>query len=154
MGTFNRAKGIVPAMHNRVKNNDPATSGIVLILLSAAVSDAVMEDYSTLTALLAANTECVFDNYSRKVLTDAEIASSVIDNTANSHYVNVPAVTYTSAGGTTDETVIRGIVCYVADVADVAVDANLELLTYHTTNALTNGNNLNLNAGTYFTATA
>ena len=77
-GVFNVAKGKVNEYHDRVDNNDPANSAIIVVLLQVAEADATLQDYATLSALLAgANTECTFTNYARKVITDTATSLSV-----------------------------------------------------------------------------
>jgi len=54
---FNISKGRVVELHNRVDGNDPANSALILVVLAEAglESDAVLQDYDTLSALLAAS---------------------------------------------------------------------------------------------------
>jgi len=112
--TFNIAKGRVNAYFDRVANNDPANSAIVLVLLQAAETDAVLQDYADLASLLAAagNTEANFTNYTRKVLTDADISAPTVDNANDTQSVTIPSQTWANAGGTTDNTIVKAVLCY------------------------------------------
>lgn len=118
--TLTIAKGRINELHRRVVNNDPATSGIILVLLKAAEADTALEDYADLAALLAAagNTEADFTNYARKVLTDTDLAATVsVDTGANTQWVDLPDVVWVSAGGATNNTLVKIIPCYAPDVA-------------------------------------
>ena len=50
---FNIAKGKVNVYTERVVNNDPANSALVVVLLKVAASDATLKDQDTLAAVLA-----------------------------------------------------------------------------------------------------
>jgi len=82
----NIAKGRINELANRVNNNDPATSGFVVVLLQDTGLEtlAVLRDYDDLAALLAAaNTEVTVASYARLVLTDADVGAPVIDDGAD-----------------------------------------------------------------------
>lgn len=82
----NIAKGRVNELVNRVKNNDPANSAIVLILLANTGLESIgtLVDYDTVAALLAAaNDEATNTGYARKVLTDAQIAAAPTPDDTN-----------------------------------------------------------------------
>ena len=66
---FNVAKGMVNAYHDRVVQSDPATSALLLIILQSCEDDDVLDDYATISTLLASagNTEADFTNYERKI---------------------------------------------------------------------------------------
>lgn len=44
---FNVAKGKWAEWHERVNNNDPANSALVIMLLKTAEADATLKDYDT-----------------------------------------------------------------------------------------------------------
>ena len=97
---FNVAKGKFAAYFDRVANNDPANSAIVIVLLKVAEADDTLKDYETLAALLAgSNTEADFTNYARKVLTDAVISVTTPDHTNDRMDAPIPEQTFSSAGG-------------------------------------------------------
>lgn len=154
-GVFNIAKGRVNGYHDRVNSNDPANSGLVVVLLKVVEADAVLEDYDDLATLLAAagNTEADFTNYARKVLTDTDITAPTVDDTNNNQRADIPDQTWTTAGGATNNTLTKMLVCYDNDTT-AGTDANIVPLTYHDFTATTNGNDLVavLNANGYFSA--
>ena len=113
---FNVAKGRTVELYNRVQTNDPATAGLVIVLLKTAEADATLKDYATLAALLAGtNAEADFTNYARKVLTDADISAFTTDNANDWNVIDIPDQLWTAAGGTTDNTLAAYLVCYAPD---------------------------------------
>jgi len=138
---FNIAKGKVNAYTERVANNDPANSALVVVVLQAAEADAVLEDYDDLAALLAAagNTEADFTNYARKVLTDAELTAPTPDDTNNLQLSDAPDQVWANAGGTTDNTTAKFLICYDPDTTG-GDDSTIIPLTQHDFVATTNGN--------------
>lgn len=141
-GTFNIAKGRVNELHDRVDGNDPTNSAIVVVLLKVAEADGTLEDYDTLSALLAgSNTEADFTNYARKVLTDSDVSASAVDDTNNRRESDLPDQTWSSAGGGTDNTLVKLIVCYDDDSTG-GTDANLIPLTHHDFSVTTNGGDI------------
>lgn len=156
-GVFNIAKGKVIGYHDRVANNDPANSALTIVLLKAAEADATLENYDNLNALLGApgNDEADFTNYTpRKELTDANITASSPDDTNNWQQVTIPNQTWSSAGGTLDNALVKVIICYDNDNA-TGNDTNLIPLTHHDFTPTTNGNDLvlQIDANGYFRAT-
>lgn len=141
-GIFNIAKGKVNAYTERVATNDPANSALVIVLLQAVEADATIQDYDTLADLLAAagNTEATFTNYARKVLTDAEINAPTPDDSNNSQSSDAPDQTWSSAGGTTDNTLVKALVCYTPDTG--GNDSTIIPLTFQDYAITTNGNDL------------
>lgn len=150
--TFNIAKGRVAELQRRVVNNDPTNSGLIIRLFKTIEADAALQDRATLADILTGTSvECDFTNYTHKILTDADLSAPTVDNTANTQSVALPAVQWGSAGGTTNNTIVKGIVFYCSDVTAITT-ANQIPLTMHDVAEITNGNNLNLNAGTFHTA--
>lgn len=128
---FNVAKGRGNEYVSRVANNDPANSAIVIVLLKTAEADATLQDYATLGALLGgSNVECDFTNYARKVLTDSVIVEPTPDNTNNRQNADFPDQTWTSAGGATNNTTAKLLVCYDPDTTG-GTDADIIPLTAH-----------------------
>jgi len=154
-GVFNIAKGMVNGYVDRVATNDPANSALVVVLLQVSEIDATLEDYDTLGALLlGSNTESDFTNYARKVLTDSVISSPSPDDTNNYQEADIPDQTWSSAGGTTDNTMTKVIICYDNDSTG-GNDTNLIPLTHHDFTPTTNGNDLvmNVDSNGFFRAT-
>lgn len=140
---FNIAKGRANELVRRVATNDPANGGLVVLLLQANEADAVLEDYDDLAALLAAggNTEATFTNYARKVLTDADVSIPTVDDSADNQWADIADQVWTAAGGTTDNTLTKMVICYDPDVTGGA-DADLIPLTHLDFATTTNGNDL------------
>tara|TARA_R110002049_G_scaffold281333_1_gene460879 strand:+ start:40873 stop:41358 length:486 start_codon:yes stop_codon:yes gene_type:complete len=116
-GIFNISLGRGIELHNRVVNNDPANAGLVVLFLKVAEADATLQDYATLGAILAeaGNTEADFTNYARKVLTDADISAAVVDNVNNRYEADIPDQTFVDAGGASNNTLVKLLVCYDPD---------------------------------------
>lgn len=131
-GVFNIAKGRVAELYNRVDTNDPAASALVVVVLLASglETDATLQDYDTLSAILAAtNDEATNSGYARVVLTDTELAAMAPDDTNNRMDLDVPDFVWTNvaaAGGAWGKIII----CYDNDTA-AGTDANIVPLTYH-----------------------
>lgn len=113
---FNIALGRGNELARRVINDDPAPSGFVLMLLQTAEADATLRTHATVAAMLAgANTEANFTNYGRINITTGVTVN--VDNSGNVHSFDVPNQTFTNAGGTTDNTLAKWVLCYAPDVA-------------------------------------
>ena len=140
---FNIAKGRVVEWYNRIVSDDPANSAFVLVLLQVAESDATLIDYDDLSALLGgSNTEATFTNYARKVLTDADLASlPAPDDTNNRYDIDLPDQTFTSAGGATDNNLVKAIICYDSDTTG-GTDSNIIPCDHYDFVATTDGSNL------------
>lgn len=152
---FNIARGRVNEMHRRVVNNDPANSGLVLVLLQAAEADDTLDNYDDLASLLAAagNTEADFTSYTRKVLTDADLTAPAVDDANNNQAVDIPDQTWAAAGGTTDNTLAKLLICYDPDTT-AGTDAEIVPLTAHDYVKTTTGTDLviNIDAAGYYRA--
>jgi hypothetical protein len=127
---FNIAKGRVAELANRVKNNDPATSALIIVPVDvAAVTDATLRDFDTLAAILAGGvTERSTSNWNRKTLTDADLGALAPDDTNDRYDIDIPDPLWTpgpTAGAVTDL-----IVCYDSDTLG-GTDANIIPLTLH-----------------------
>lgn len=124
---FNRALGRHVELYNRVKTNDPANSGIVIVLLKAAEADAALRDHDDLGALLGAagNTEADFTNYARITLTDVELAALPAPDDANNRIdVDFPDQNYVAAGGATNNSLVKVLFCYDSDTTS-GTDASI-----------------------------
>lgn len=127
---YNIAKGRVAEFAQRVENNDPANSALVVVAVDvAAVTDATLKDLDTLAAIVAAGvTIREANNWNRKVLTDVELAAPAPDDANDRFDVDIPDLIWTpgpTAGNVTDL-----IVCYDNDTT-AGTDANLVPLTQH-----------------------
>jgi len=141
---FNIAKGRVVELYNRVESNDPANSAFIVVVLKVTEADATLIDYDDLGALLGAagNTEADFTNYARKVVTDTELATlPAPDDTNNRYEVDMPDPTWTSAGGASDNNVVKLLICYDSDTTG-GTDSNIIPLAAYDFVATTNGTDL------------
>lgn len=154
-GVFNIAKGRVAELHNRVNDSDPTNAVLVVVLLAAtSEADGTLEDYDTLAALLAgSNTEASFTNYARKVLTDADVAAAATDDTNNRTEADIADQTWSSAGGASNNTLDKLLICYDPD-STAGDDSTIIPLTHHDFDITTNGGDLTatINAAGYFRA--
>lgn len=150
----NIAKGRTVEFYNRVENNDPAASALVVVVLATTGLEAqgVLEDADTLAAVVAGTTnEVTGTGWNRKVLTDADlVALPAPDDTLNRYAVAIPTFNWTPDAAADDASMI--VICYDADTA-AGTDANLIPLTFHDFVVLTDGNQVVVNAGDFFRAT-
>ena len=147
---FNIAKGRFVELQNRVANNDPANSALVVVLLQANEADAVLDDYDNLSLLLAAagNTEATFTNYARKVLTDLDLSAITPDDTNDRQDADFADQVWTSAGGAVNNTLTKVVICYDPD-STAGDDTTLVPLTHHDFAQTTNGTNLTAQVAVY-----
>lgn len=150
---FNIAKGRVVEYYNRVENNDPAASALVVIVLATTglESQAVLEDADTFAAVVAGTTnEVTGTGWDRKVLTDVELAAfPAPDDTNNRYAVAIPTFNWTPAAAADDASAL--VICYDPDTA-AGTDANLIPLTHHDFVVATDGNQVVVNAGDFLRA--
>lgn len=126
---FNIAKGRVVELYNRVDNNDPTNSALIVVPIDrGAASDATLRDLDTLSAVLGAVTERTTGGWNRKTLTDADLTASAVDDTNDRYPVDTGDLTWTAvtAGAVTDL-----LFCYDSDTT-AGTDANIVPLTCHT----------------------
>jgi len=128
---FNAARGRV---REKVINGG-ANFGIML--LKTAEADATLRDYADLSAMLAAagNVEADFTNYARKT---GLTGTQTVNNTNETASADLGDQTWTTAGGTTDNTLVKLIVFF----QESASDAGRVPLTAHDFAITTNGNDL------------
>lgn len=123
---FNIAKGRVVEFYHRVENNDPANSAFILVPVDVgATSDATIQDFDTLAAVLAGGvTERTTNGWTRKTLTDADLAAiPAPDDTNNRFDIDLPDQTWTavaSAGGAVTDLIL----CYDSDTT-AGTDTNI-----------------------------
>lgn len=123
---FNVARGFVGYYAGLPAAND----ALIVVLLKSAglVSDDALADYDTLAALLAgASDEADFTNYSRKTLASV---TNTVDDTNNRRDVDAADFTYTAAGGASNNTIAKAVICYDPDTTG-GTDADIIPLTHH-----------------------
>jgi hypothetical protein len=151
---FNVAKGKVNEYHDRVDGNDPANSALIVVLLKTCPVDATLRDFDTLADVLAGGAvEADFTNYARKTVTDATISASAVDDTNDRREADIPDQTWTSAGGASNNTLAKLLICYDPDTTG-GTDANIIPLTAHDFVITTNGGDITaqIAAAGYFRA--
>jgi hypothetical protein len=125
-GVFNIAKGRTAYYATLPGANDALI--VVLLKASGLEADDTLNNYDTLAALLAAaNDEGDFTNYTRKTLGSVTVT---VDDTNNRADVDAADITYTAAGGASNNSIAKAIVCYDPDTTG-GTDADIIPLTYH-----------------------
>lgn len=144
-GVFNIAKGRGVEWYSIVKSNHHANSAFIVVLLIATglEADDVLNNHDDLSALLAAaNDQATFTNYTRKTLTDAELAAlPAPDDTNNRRDLDIPDLLWTSAGGGVNNTLGKLLVCFDDDTTG-GTDANIIPWTFHDFTVTTDGTDL------------
>jgi hypothetical protein len=147
---FNIAKGRAAELYNRVENNDPANSALILVLLETTglESDATLLDKDTLADILSGTTN-EQTTMGRKTLTDVELASiPAPDDTNDRNERSLPDVTWTAAAG---NPVSKVVVCYDPDTTS-GDDSAIVPCTMFDVTITPDGNDVQLNDGTYYRA--
>ena len=131
---FNIAKGKFAYYAELGQANDAL---IVVLLKSAGVeADDTLNNYDTLSALLAAaNDEADFTNYARKTAANVTVT---VDDTNNRVDVDFDDLVYTNAGGATNNTIAKLLVCVDLDTTS-GTDANIIPLSHHDMSFTTDG---------------
>ena len=144
---FNRCKGRVAELYNRVDLNDPANAVLVVAAWLSTATDAVLKDLDTVADLEAdANTaEATNSGYVRKVLTDADIVAFAPDDTNDWVQITFPDQTWTavatSPGAWSDISVN-----YDSD-STAGTDANIVPMTLHDFIVTPNGGDITADIG-------
>lgn len=147
---FNIAKGRVVEYYNRVENNDPTNSALILVPIETAglESDATLIDADTLAAVLAGTTN-EQTTMGRKTLTDADLAALPAPDDTNDRYeVSLPNVTWTAASG---NAISKILVCYDSDTTG-GTDSNIIPLTMFDFVVTPAGSDITMNTGVFFRA--
>jgi len=131
---FNIAKGRIVEYYNRVENNDPSTSALVIVLLATTgvESDAVLVDKDDLAAVVSgATNEATNTGYSRRVLTDTELAALPAPDDGNDRYdIDIPDLTWSAVANDGTGAVSDLLVCYDANTG-AGTDSDIIPLTCH-----------------------
>lgn len=126
---FNISKGAFAE-----KARDDATKFGVL-LLKVVESDASLRDRATVATVVANSTECDFTNYARKT---AITATLTVDNTNDRVDLDMPDQTFTSAGGATNNAVVKAVTFY----EEAAADTTRVPITFHSFDVTTDGSDV------------
>ncbi|HKS46367.1 MAG TPA: hypothetical protein VJT49_14900 [Amycolatopsis sp.] len=125
-GCFNISKGRIAYYASLPAAND----ALIVVLLKAAglEADDTLNNYDDLGALLAAsNDEADFTNYARKTLSSVTVT---VDDTNNRVDLSAANVTWSSAGGATNNSIGKFLVCYDPDTT-TGTDSSVIPVTYH-----------------------
>jgi hypothetical protein len=147
---FNIAKGRVIEFYNRVENNDPSTSALILVPIetSGLESDATLIDKDDLAAVLSGTTN-EQTTMGRKTLTDTELAALPAPTDASDYYeISLPTVTWTAATG---NAISKILVCYDADTG-TGTDSNIIPLTMFDFAVTPDGSDIQMTTGAFFRA--
>jgi hypothetical protein len=141
-GVFNIAKGRAAELFRTVDEVGGASaSKLGIVLLKVAETDDTLNNYDTLADLLAgSNTEANFTNYARVWWDQTNITSPSPDDSANVVEYDIPDPQWTSAGGATNNTLVKLLVVY--DPLGTNVNSNIIPLTYHDFSVTTDGTTL------------
>jgi hypothetical protein len=131
-GVFNVAKGKFASYADLPLANDAM---IAVLLKGTIVADSAMQDYATLAAALAGNTEADFTTYVRKTLNSN---AATVDQANNWMDVTAANLTWTAAGnsgstagsGAGNNVVGKLLICYDSDTTG-GTDANIVPCTFH-----------------------
>jgi mannitol-1-phosphate/altronate dehydrogenase len=144
-GVFNIAKGFVG---NYAALGEGANDALIVVLIVASglEADDTLNNHDNLSVLLAStNDEATFTNYARKVVS-ASITTTV-DDTNNRVDIDMPDLTWTSAGGGTNNSISKLLVCYDNDTT-AGTDTSIVPLTYHDFVVTTDGSDLTAQVAT------
>lgn len=148
--TLNIAKGRVVEFYNRVENNDPANSALILVPIETTglEADAVLIDKDDLAAFLVGTTN-EQTTMGRKTLTDVELAALPAPDDTNDRYdISLPTVTWTAATG---NPISKILVCYDSDTT-AGTDANIIPLTLFDFAQTPSGADIQMTTGVFFRA--
>ena len=108
---FNIAKGRISEYFDLVDNNTPTTAQILAIPISVAGTVANVGHMDSLDLVLAVTTEVTTGGWTRKALTDTELASTNYDpNDVNDRMdVSIPEL---SMGSPTSVSIVGVLFCY------------------------------------------
>lgn len=150
---FNIAKGRVAEFYNRVENNDPSTSALIIVVLASSGLEAqgTLQDKDDLVAVVAGTTnEVTGTGWNRKTLTDTELAAFPAPDDVNDRYaVAVPTFNWTPSLGA--DTAGSLLVCYDANTG-AGTDADVLPLTHHDFSVVPDGNQVVVSVGDFFRA--
>lgn len=122
---FNIARGRGGELYWRVKNNDPANSALVVVVLASSglETDATLKDKDTLADVLSGTTnEATNTGYARKTITDSTLTAYSPDDTNDLLYLDMPDQTWTSVAA--GDVWAKLLVCYDSDTTG-GTDANV-----------------------------
>ena len=135
---FNIAKGKIAYYAGLPAANDALI--LVLFKASGLASDATLRDLDTLSAIKAVATEADFTNYPRKTLASVTVT---VDDTNDRVNIDCTDPVYTSAGGATNNTMGKAVICYDPDTT-TGTDADLVPLGAFSYDGTTDGSTITI----------
>lgn len=140
-GVFNIAKGEVKAYAKlAIAASGGAALGVLLTKSAGLVADGTLADYDDIAAVLAGATdEADFTNYARKIVSGGTITNTV-DDTNDRLDTDMPDLTWTAAGGATNNTLGKLIVYFRP--ATASADNACIPLTHHDFAETTTGSDI------------
>ena len=147
---FNIAKGRVGEFYNRVENNDPANSALILVPVETTglETDAVLIDKDDLAAVLLGTTN-EQTTMGRKTLTDVELAAVPAPDDTNDRFDF--ALPTTSWIGATGNPISKILVCYDSDTT-AGTDASIIPLTMFDFAITPSGVDVQMTGGNFYRA--
>lgn len=148
---FNVAKGRVAEFANRVDQNDPTNSALIIVVIDAnGDTDATMKDRDTLSALLGGTAnEVTNTNYARKTLTDSDVAAVSPDDANDRMDIDLADQTWSAVAAGDAWTDL--IICYDADTT-AGDDTNIIPLTCHDFAVTPDGTDITATIANFFRA--
>ena len=127
---FNISLGRVAELYNRVDQNDPTNSALVIAAFVAGDTDAAIKDVDTLAAIeaLSSTAEATNTNYARKVLTDSDLTAFAPDDANDRVDLDIPDQTWTAVAAGSNWTDLA--ICYDSDTTG-GTDSNIVPMTWH-----------------------
>lgn len=104
-------------LYNNAKGKDLSSGTLKMLLLKTAPAGCSNPDLDTITALLAVSTaaECDFTNYARKTLASV---TRTVNDTSDRVDFDAASVTWTSAGGASNNTPVAAVIYLDVDGSD------------------------------------
>jgi hypothetical protein len=131
---FNISKGKIAYYAGLPAANDALI--VVLLKSSGLETDATLKDYDDLASLLAGTSdECDFTNYARKTAASVTVT---VDDTNDRVDLDFADITYTAAGGASNNTTGKLLVCYDPDTT-TGTDSSVIPVTAHDFTVTTDG---------------
>lgn len=134
---FNTSKGRVAYYASLPAAND----ALVMVLCKATglATDIVLRDLTDLGTILAGSTdEATFTNYTRQVLTTVTVT---VDNTNDIVNIDCDDVTYTNAGGASNNTMGKALICYDPDTT-TGTDSSVVPIAAYSYDGTTDGSTI------------
>lgn len=128
---FNISKGREVEFYERVNSNDPTNSALIMMVLETGSTNGLsgLQDFDTFSAITGGGyTEVTNAGYSRKTLTDADLAAWTPDDTNNRILLVLPLQTFGSPNVTAGDNWDLVIVGYDSDTT-AGTDANIVPIT-------------------------